>query len=100
MVRRPRVPRADGEVDLYRFRIDEAGRYVLETSGPTDVVMSIHGPDNDASLAGTDDDSGLDLNARIERDLAVGKYLVQVRHYNPRGRGGYELALEHVGGPA
>ena len=86
-----------GEVDLYRFRIDTPGRYVLRTTGKTDVVMSLHGPDNDATLVAVDDDSGYGLNARIERDLMPGGYLAQVRHYNPTASGGYKIALTRAG---
>ena len=85
------------EVDLYRFRIDTPGRYVLRTIGSTDVVMSLHGPDNDATLAAVDDDSGYGLNARIDRDLMSGAYLVQVRHYQPTGNGTYRVGLSHEG---
>lgn len=88
---------ADGEVDHYRFTIDSSGRYAVETAGPTDVVMSLHGPDNDATIVGIDDDSGLGLNAHIERELTPGRYLVQVRHYHPMGSGPYEVRLERVG---
>src|SRR5688500_812395 len=89
---------AHGEVDLYRFTVDAPARYVISTSGQTDVVVSLHGPDNDATLAGIDDDSGLGLNARLERDLGSGAYLVQVRHYHPRGTGTYSVRLQRVGG--
>ena len=91
---------ASEEVDLFRFRIESPGRYAVLTSGPTDVVMSLHGPDNDATLVGVDDDSGMDYNARIERDLTPGSYLVQVRHYNPSGRGDYTVRLERAEGPS
>ena len=87
----------EGEVDRYAFRLDSAGRYVIGTSGATDVVMSLHGPDNEAALVAVDDDSGLGLNARIERVLTPGRYLVQVRHYHPQGSGRYEVALERIG---
>jgi hypothetical protein len=86
----------DGEVDRYRFRIDHPGRYVVQTLGRTDVVMSLHGPDNEAALIAVDDDSGLGLNARVERELTPGSYLVQVRHFHPRGTGSYEVALERA----
>ena len=89
---------SDREVDLYRFNVDQAGRHAIETSGPTDVVISLHGPDNDATLVGADDDSGLGLNAHLERELTPGGYLVQVRHYNPTGSGTYELSVQRVGG--
>ncbi len=89
---------ADREVDMFRFNVVEAGRYVVQTNGPTDVVMTLHGPDNDAVLSGMDDDSGLGLNARLERDLTPGGYLVQVRHFNPTGSGTYELSVRRTGG--
>jgi hypothetical protein len=88
---------ADGEVDLYRFRIAASGRYIVRTTGKTDIVMSLHGPNNDATLVAVDDDSGYGLNARIDRDLTPGEYLVQVRHYRPSGTGGYSLALTSAG---
>ncbi len=86
----------DGQVDRLQFKIDEPGRYAIETHGPTDVVMSLHGPDNEASLVAVDDDSGLGLNAHIERDLTPGRYFVQVRHFHPSGTGNYEVSLERL----
>ena len=82
-----------GEVDEYRFELEQAGRYVIETAGRTDVVMSLHGPGSDAVLVAADDDSGLGLNARIERELLPGRYVVRVRHYRPRGSGTYQVAV-------
>ncbi len=89
-----------GEVDLFRFRIDTPGRYIMRTTGKTDVVMSLHGPDNDTTLTAVDDDSGYGLNARIERDLAPGGYLAQIRHYNPTSSGSYRVALTRAGAGA
>jgi hypothetical protein len=88
----------EGQVDRYQFSADTAGRYAIQTHGPTDVVMSLHGPDNESSLLAFDDDSGLGLNAHIERDLTPGRYFVQVRHFHPSGSGGYEVSLERLGG--
>jgi hypothetical protein len=87
---------ADGEADLFRFRIDADGRYSIQTLGPTDVVLSLHGPDDDTALLAADDDSGWALNARIERELRPGRYLAIVRHWHPRGSGGYQVALDRV----
>jgi hypothetical protein len=85
-----------GEVDRYDFRVAKAGRFIIQTLGPTNVVMSLHGPNSETALLAADDDSGLDLNARIERDLRPGRYTVQVRHHRPRGTGRYEVALDRT----
>lgn len=82
-----------GEVDWYRFVVDKAGRFVIKTSGKTDVVMSLHGPGNQTSLIAFDDDSGVGLNARIQRRLDPGTYFVQVRHYGQTGVGKYQVSV-------
>ena len=74
-----------GEEDLYQFTADADGRFVIETEGETDVVMKLFGPDNETALIAEDDDSGVDVNARIVADLICGKYYVQIRHYNREG---------------
>jgi hypothetical protein len=87
---------AHGEVDRYTFRVVKPGPFVLQTHGRTDVVMSLHGPNAETALLAADDDSGLGLNARIERDLEPGGYVVQVRHFRPRGKGKYQISLERA----
>jgi Astacin (Peptidase family M12A)/Bacterial pre-peptidase C-terminal domain len=83
-----------GEEDLYRFQADSAGEYRIETSGGTDVVVKLFGPDSQTALIAEDDDSGPGLNSRIVRTLQPGVYYVQVRHYNPsRGTGKYAVAV-------
>jgi hypothetical protein len=72
-----------GEEDLYTFTARSAGRYTIETEGPTDLVMSLLSPSG--NLVGQDDDSGVDRNPRIVSDLTPGKYTVQLRHYNAAG---------------
>jgi hypothetical protein len=74
-----------GEEDLYKFTADSDGRYVIDSLGDTDVVMKLFGPDNQTALIAEDDDSGVDLNARIIADLIPGEYYVQIRHYNLEG---------------
>jgi hypothetical protein len=83
-----------GETDWFRFTARKARRYVLQTLGATDTVMSLHGPNSQAALIAADDDSGPGLNARIERDLAPATYFVQVRHFGDTSVGKYQLALE------
>ncbi len=84
---------ASGEVDLFRFVAPSAGRYVLATDGPTDVVMSLFGPNDQTALVAEDDDSGQNRNARIASDLSAGTYFVRVRHHNPTGTGRYTLTV-------
>lgn len=83
-----------GEEDLFTFTTTKDGPYVIDTRGPTDVVMKLFGPDSETALIGEDDDSGVDTNARIATDLVAGKYWVQVRHYNrASGMGKYTMKV-------
>ena len=82
---------AHGEVDVYRLVIATRGDYVVETQGPTDVIMTLLGPDNDARKVAEDDDSGQGYNARIAATLDPGRYTVRVRHYSPRRTGSYRI---------
>lgn len=86
-----------GEEDLYRFTAAADGRYVVDTRGPTDVVMKLFGPNSETALIAEDDDSGLGTNARIAADLVTGTYFVQVRHYNREsGMGNYSVKVRRV----
>src|SRR6185503_10194315 len=71
-----------GEEDLFKFTANTDGRYIIDTRGPTDVVMKLFGPNSETALIAEDDDSGVDTNARIAANLIAGQYFVQVRHYN------------------
>jgi len=83
-----------GEEDLFRFTADRAGRYIVDTRGPTDVVMKLFGPNQQTALIAEDDDSGYAFNARIAADLLAGDYWVQVRHYNREsGVGDYSVKV-------
>jgi catechol 2,3-dioxygenase-like lactoylglutathione lyase family enzyme len=83
-----------GEEDLFTFTVATDGTYVVDTRGPTDVVMKLFGPNSETALIAEDDDSGVDTNARISSDLIAGKYWVQVRHYNRRtGMGNYTIKV-------
>jgi len=83
-----------GEQDLYKFTAKNAGRYTIETEGPTDILMSLYGPDSQTKLITEDDDSGADRNAKIATDLMPGTYYVQVRHYNSAGgTGSYKIRV-------
>jgi hypothetical protein len=81
-----------GEEDLYKFTARKAGRYTVETEGPTDVVMKLFS--SGGGLIAEDDDSGTGRNARIVTDLNPGTYTLQVRHYNTSsGVGQYSIKV-------
>ncbi len=83
-----------GEEDLYTFTTSQAGRYVIDTRGPTDVVMKLFGPNSQTEVIAEDDDSGIDTNASIVADLVAGQYFVQVRHWNlASGTGSYTIKV-------
>ena len=83
-----------GEEDLFSFVVKRPGRHVIDTKGPTNLVMKLFGPDNPTALIAEDDDSGVDYNARIAADLVEGRYYAQVRHANrSRGRGQYTIRV-------
>jgi hypothetical protein len=83
-----------GEEDLFRFTADREGRYIIDTRGPSDVVMKLFGPSSPTALIAEDDDSGFATNARIAAALLPGDYWVQVRHYNREtGVGDYTVKV-------
>jgi hypothetical protein len=79
------------EEDLFRFEVSKAGRYVVETSGSTDVMLGLFGPNSPSELIDRDDDGGAGLNARIVAYIDRGTYYAQVRHYDPEGTGSYTI---------
>jgi hypothetical protein len=82
-----------GEEDLFRFVVPVQGSYTVETSGQTDIVMGLYGPDSRTTLIAQDDDSGQGWNAKIVAPLAPAAYHVLVRHYRPTGTGTYGIQV-------
>jgi hypothetical protein len=82
-----------GEWDEFHFSVTNAGRYAVETHGPTDVMMAVAGPDDPERIVAEDDDSGREYNARVEATLEPGAYVVRVWHHWPTGMGGYEVSV-------
>lgn len=86
-----------GEEDLFRFTVTDAGRYVIDTRGNTDVVLKLFGPNSETALIAEDDDSGIDTNSRIAAGLVAGTYWAQVRHYNrASGMGKYSIVVRKM----
>jgi hypothetical protein len=80
-----------GEQDTYRFIVAQAGDFVVETGGATDLFLSLYGPNSPAKLIAENDDSGAGRNARLEATLQPGTYFVQVRHYSAGNTGPYRI---------
>ena len=91
---------AGGEVDLFRFVAATAGQYVIETTGQTDVVMTLLGPNDPAAVITEDDDSGQGRNARIASSLSAGTYFVRLRHFDPTVTGSYAISVQGAQPPA
>jgi hypothetical protein len=86
-----------GEEDVFVFRVKKAGKHIVNTTGPTDVIMKLFGPDRPTALIAEDDDGGTGLNARIVADLIPGTYWAQVRHFDRvRGTGRYTIRARRL----
>lgn len=84
---------SDGEIDRFAFTVDTHIRHIITTEGPTNVVMSLFGPDDETVLVAADDDSGKATNARIVRKLRPGQYWLRVNHFLPTGSGEYTVGV-------
>lgn len=82
-----------GERDLFSFTVTEAGPFVVDTRGPSDVVMRLFGPDSATALIAEDDDGGYGSNARIRAALTAGTYLAEVRHFADDVTGEYSIRV-------
>ncbi len=80
-----------GEIKRFNFIADTLGQYYFETSGDTDVFMSIFTANNGQQPLATDDDSGEGWNAKLAVELDPGEYEIQVRHYEDNGTGSFAI---------
>jgi hypothetical protein len=86
-----------GEEDLFKFDVSTGGSHIVDTKGPTDVVMRLFGPNSQTNVIAEDDDSGDGSNARISASLVPGLYYAQVRHYNRNnGKGDYTIRIRRT----
>ena len=79
--------------DVFGFIVVNAGRYVIETGGATDMYMDLFGPNSLSSKLAADDDSGPGLNPRIITTLQPGAYYARLRHYRKYGTGKYTISV-------
>jgi hypothetical protein len=82
------------EVDTYRFEAAAAATHIMSTSGATDVVMTLQGPNDPGAVLAWDDDRGRGANARIVRKLQPGMYWLSVRHKVPTQTGAYGIQVK------
>lgn len=85
---------ASGEVDTYHFEVAAAATHIMTTQGPSDTVLTLHGPNDPGAVLTWDDDRGQGLNARIVRKLLAGEYWLSVRHKNPAATGTYSVGVK------
>ncbi|HNW65423.1 MAG TPA: M12 family metallopeptidase [Piscinibacter sp.] len=83
-----------GEVDSYHFVVASAATHIMTTEGPTDTVLTLHGPGDPGAVLSWDDDRGRGLNARIVRKLQPGEYWLTVRHKTPAATGSYTIGIK------
>ena len=88
---------AAGEVDTFHFDVAAAATHIMNTEGPSDTVLTLHGPNDPGAVLTWDDDHGRGLNARIVRRLNPGSYWLSVRHKNPTGTGQYTIGVKKAG---
>lgn len=82
-----------GEIDRYTFTVTTSSSLVIETTGPSDVVLYIAGPDNPQRLHSTNDDGGEGFNARIQMQFIPGIYYVYVVLYDRSQTGNYAISV-------
>ena len=91
--------RAGSDARTYRFHIAEAGRIRIGlTSAEADSYLYLLA--EDGSRITDNDENGARLDARIERDLAPGTYMVEATTVGGRDRGSadFTLTVSRVGG--
>jgi hypothetical protein len=86
-----------GEVDTYHFDVAAAKTHIMTTEGPSDTVLTLHGPNDPGAVLAWDDDRGQGRNARIVRKLFPGSYWLSVRHKNPLATGSYTIGVKQRG---
>ena len=83
-----------GDQHKFSFEVKEEGRYIIETTGNTDMYLTLLGPNDSDLTIQEDDDSGTSRNSKITQDLSPGRYYLKVRHYDEdSGVGPYSISI-------
>ena len=83
-----------GEVDTYQFNVANTSNLKTETSGPSDTVLYVAGPDDAGVLHSSDDDGGDGFNSKIEASFDPGDYVIYVVLYDRSRVGQYGISIE------
>ena len=86
-----------GEVDTYHFQVPTAATHIMTTEGPSDTVLTLHGPNDPGAVLTWDDDRGKGRNARIVRKLFPAQYWLSVRHKDAGATGLYSVGVRKIG---
>ena len=84
--------RSGDDVDYFRLQIRSTGALTVYTTGSTDTLGVLTGPDGFTDRR--DDDSGSESNFSIEAPVSEGVYFVQVRLGSSLVTGGYTLNVQ------
>ena len=89
----------DSDAHNYRFEVAEAGRIRIDLKS-SDADAYLYLLDADEKRITDNDDGGGSLDARIERDLAVGTYLIEATTVGGRRQGAadFNLSINRVEG--
>ncbi len=80
----------------FNLSLAEPGWVALSVNGDFDSVLELYREESEEIWA-EDDDSGEEQNARIERYLPSGDYVVLVRGFTPTDRGEFSLRADRFG---
>ena len=92
----PPTGRNPAEREMHLFDVMEAGALYIHSTGGTDTIGTLFGPDG--SQLATDDNSGQGNNFRLAVQVTPGLYLLEVRGKDANTRGAYELVTNFVAG--
>jgi len=84
--------RPGSDAHTYRFQVAEAGRIRIGLASP-EADSYLYLLAEDGSRIADDDDNGVRLDARVERDLAPGTYMVEATTVGGRDRGPADFTL-------
>ena len=82
-----------GEIDLFEFTLDRFSQVTLETTGNSDTVMTLFGPNNPTLQVALNDDGGSNFNSLISMALSAGTYRASIRLYSSGRTGDYHIHL-------
>lgn len=89
--------RTDSDAHTFRFNVSTGGRIRIDLSS-ADGDPYLYLLDAEGNRIADDDEGGAGLDARIERDLSPGAYLVEATTAGGRGAADFKLSIAYVSG--